>query len=348
MISHKRILKTIAKNYKLDPEELILVLWDSHKNLFDYLKNENSIIKNKDITFVKKTISELKNGELKKQLNNHPKSIKLVIKNHNFSSVGKITDIIKYISKDEVLKIHEELVVDFSNLDDPIQPSGVRDERLLDSAVFHPMTSYNSRVKYQTIESAAAALMYSLSHNHAFHNGNKRTAIVTMLVFLDKHNFYITCDEDDLFKISLKLADHKLVDEIYLYSDAEIYELAKWIHNNSKTIKKGERTITLKKLKQILHHFNCNILDNGKVQRVIESKFLGFTNKRTLHSKRAIGNTISDGEEVDKSLIKSMRDDLELNASNGIDSDFFYEKATFTSSDFINKYKNLLRKLSKV
>jgi death-on-curing family protein len=347
MLSHKRILKTVAKNHSLDSDMLLIALWDSYKKRFEYLKSENIVVKNKDIALVKNLAYKLKTETTQKQSNRRIKPIEIIRKDYQFSSIGKIVYPISYINKNEILKIHEELTSDFSDLDDPIQPSGIKDEKLLDAAIFHPMTSYEHKIKYPTAESAAAALMYSLSQNHAFHNGNKRTAMVTMLVFLDKHNIYVTCSEDDLFRISLKLADHKLVEDIYLYSDAEIYELTKWIHENSKIIRKGERSITLKKLKQILAHFGCDILSNGRVQRIIKSKIFGITRNRTLSSKKIIGGTISDGQEVDKGLIKSLRDDLELNAESGIDSDFFYEKANFTASDFINKYRNLLKRLSK-
>ncbi len=351
MISHKRILKNIARNHKLDPVELLVVLWDFSRTKFDYLKNENSAIKNKDYLIVKRIIdSKLKNIKISRLTEVSTRKPEVVIKDQDFSSVGKVISSINFLTKEEVLKIYEELVLDFSTYDDPIEPSGVKDETLLDSAIFHATTSYENKSKYPTVESSAAALMYALTHNHAFHNGNKRTAMVSMLVFLDRHNICLDCNEDDLFKTSLRLADHKLVEETSLYMDAEIYALAKWIHDNSKVLKKGERSVTLKKLKQILSHFGCELLENGRVQRIIFTRsFLGYTSRRILTSKRVIPDTVSEGQEIEKGLIKSIREDLELNPTKGgIDSDVFYDMTSFTSSDFINKYKVLLRKLSKV
>ncbi len=348
MIAFKRILGTVAKNNKIDSDELLIALWDVPKKRFDYLKSDKSFIKNKDYRFVKDVVFKIREGNLLKYPKQQNKRKKIVIKDYDFSLIGKTIDPIEYINKEEILKMYSELTTDFNNLEDPIQPSGIKDEGLLDSAIFHPQTSFTNQIKYPTAESAAAAIMYSLSHNHAFHNGNKRTAIVAMLVFLDKHNIYLTCDEDDLFKISLTLADHKLVDDTHLYPDAEIYELARWIRDNSKTTKKGERPITLKKFKQILTHFGCDILDSGRVQRKIKSKsIMRIAKERILTSKKTIGGTLSDGQEMDKGLIKSIREDLELDTSHGIDSDTFYEKNSFTSSDFINKYSHLLRRLSK-
>lgn len=348
MQSHKRILRVVAKNNGLDPDELLIALWDSYETRFEYLKNENSRIKTDDVISVRKFISKFKEGSSTKPTNKQIKPVEVIQREYDFSSVGRLGQI-TYLTKEEIFRIYRELVADFASEDDPIEPAGLRDESLLDAAISHPKTSYEGRIKYPTIESAAAALMYSLSQNHAFFNGNKRTAMVAMLVFLDRHNICTTsdCTEDDLFKVSLQVADHKLVEEIYLYPDAEIYELAKWIHARSKVMNKEERSITVKKFKQILKHFDCYFLDNGKVRRVIKPKYF-FKLTKTLESTQAIANNIPEGNDLNLRLIKSIRKDLELTSEHGIDSDVFYTKGDFVTSDFINKYRNLLKRLSKL
>ncbi len=350
----RRVLRNVAKNYRADPDEILIHLWDKAGDRFDYLRNENSTLKNKDVLYVKKILDRLSGENKRESRSNKSKSakpIKIIYKVHDFSTIGRKIDSEEYLRKDEILTIYNELVSDFESLDDPIQPAGVKDESLLDAAIFHPLTSYEHIFKYPTVETSAAALMYALSHNHAFYNGNKRTAIVAMMVFLDRHNICLICNEDELFRISLRLADHKMVDAASLYPDAEIYELAKWIHLRSKVMKKGERPITLRKLKQILTHFGCTILGNGKVQRAIPVKPLfGFPRPpRILSSTRAINHIISDGRDVDTWLVKSIREDLELTPEKGgVDSEIFYEMAKLTPSDFITKYKTLLKRLSKV
>lgn len=350
----RRVLKNVAKNYRTDPDEVLIHLWDKAEGRFGYLKNENSVLKNKDVLYVKGITERLSRENERRNKggkNKSAKPTKIIYKVHDFSTIGRKIDSEEYLKRDEVLTIYNELVSDFESLDDPIQPAGIKDENLLDAAIFHPLTSYEHIFKYPTIETSAAALMYALSHNHAFHNGNKRTAIVAMMVFLDRHNICLICNEDELFKISLKLADHKMVDAASLYPDAEIYELAKWIHLKSKIMKKGERPITLRKLKQILTHFDCTILGNGKVQRTIHTKpIFGFSRPpRILFSTRAINQIISDGRDVDTWLVKSIREDLELTPEKGgVDSEIFYEMAKLTPSDFITKYKTLLKRLSKI
>jgi death-on-curing family protein len=351
MSAKKRILRVIAKKYEQDPDVVLIILWDIDENRFDYLKNEHSIIRKKDLRFIEEVIVSKTNEEyiIKNKKRNEPKKVSYL--DYDFSLIGKVVSPILYLSKEEVLKIYEELVMDFKDFKDPIYPFGLKNEHLLDSALFHSKTSYLGKIKYPTVESSGAALMYSISNNHAFHNGNKRAAIVSLLVFLDRHNFCLSCDENELFKLSIKVADHKLVDENTSRGDSEIYELARWIRNNSKRlVKMGERPVTLKKLRQILIHFGCSILDNGQIERIKKSKsiFFGIVTKRRLLSRKHIANSISEGDEIDKGLIKSIREDLELDSDNGIDSESFYAMTNFSSSEFIIKYKNLLTRLSKI
>lgn len=66
---------------------------------------------------------------------------------------------------------------------------GVRDMHLLESAVAAPrfMRDYGSR----DAVAQAAALGYSVANNHAFIDGNKRTALLTLMVFLRRNGYRI-------------------------------------------------------------------------------------------------------------------------------------------------------------
>lgn len=353
MKSSKRLVGIIAKKYKKDSDEFILFLWSINEPKFGYLKNQHTTIRDNDVKYIKKLFDK------SRKIENHIDENILVVKNKkrvlrefNFESIGAVVDPIMHISYDEILRIHDALVMDFSNAGDPIFPAGVKSESLLHSALFHPQTSYAGAKKYPTIESGGAALMYAISNNHPFHNGNKRTALVALLVFLDRHNIFLTCNEDDLFSISIKVASHKLTYEEKAYNDEEIYKLAIWIFQNSKVIRKDLYPITLRKLKQILNHFDCNILDNGRVTRVKkERNFLGIFINKELKSMIPSAGDIADGKEVSIKTVKKIRKDLCLDAENGIDSADFYQainNPTVISNEFIVKYKNLLRRLSKL
>lgn len=343
----KRSVKILAKNYKVDVDHLLISLWDL--KCFKYISNENSVVRKKDLNKIKDIIYQIINRkEPVFDVIENKKNIKLINKDFDFSVIGRINNQISYITKNELLTIYKELQVDFNNSKDPILPAGVKDIDALESALFHPQTSYCKKRKYPTVESSAAALIYSISQNHPFHNGNKRTSLVSMLVFLDRHNFRLKCDDNELFKLSIRIADHKLVSPEYLYCDAEIHEIARWIHGNGRLEERGERLITFKRLKQILAYFNCKIIDNGKIERIIYHSFLGIRREKKLYSSQFKSNLILDGEEIDRGIIKSIREDLELDSAHNIDSKVFYEQIGFSSSEFINKYKNIIKRLSKL
>ncbi|MGY2224613.1 type II toxin-antitoxin system death-on-curing family toxin [Pseudomonas gingeri] len=89
---------------------------------------------------------------------------------------------------DDVKRIHDELTRTFESEEDPISPPGIKSQPLLESACARPHTGMGSVDKYESLLDKVAALFHSLTKNHAFHNGNKRTALVSMLTVLSRNN----------------------------------------------------------------------------------------------------------------------------------------------------------------
>jgi len=79
----------------------------------------------------------------------------------------------RYLTLADVLSIHDTQLAQFGGA------TGVRDPGQLESALFRPQTGY-----YADLIAEAAALWESLSQNHPFIDGNKRTAFASMHVFL--------------------------------------------------------------------------------------------------------------------------------------------------------------------
>ena len=76
---------------------------------------------------------------------------------------------------------------------------------LLSSACARPHVALGSTEKYPTVFSKAAALFHSLTKNHAFHNGNKRTALVTLLSMLQRNDYYLDrpVSDQDVYDLAL-------------------------------------------------------------------------------------------------------------------------------------------------
>jgi death on curing protein len=83
-----------------------------------------------------------------------------------------------YVDIEEVYLIHQAMIVLAGG------KGGVRDFALLHSAVERPKATFDSKDLYPTVFAKAAALLQSLCMNHAFTDGNKRTAYVSTKRFL--------------------------------------------------------------------------------------------------------------------------------------------------------------------
>jgi death-on-curing protein len=78
-----------------------------------------------------------------------------------------------YLTMAEVLAMHVDQIQRYGG------SHGLRDPGLLESALFRPQTGY-----YADLIEEAAALWESLSQNHPFIDGNKRTAFAATYTFL--------------------------------------------------------------------------------------------------------------------------------------------------------------------
>jgi death on curing protein len=69
---------------------------------------------------------------------------------------------------------------------------------LLHSALERCKATFGGDDLYPTILHKAGALMHSLVMNHAFDDGNKRTAYAVMTRFLNSNGFKIVASQDDV------------------------------------------------------------------------------------------------------------------------------------------------------
>jgi death-on-curing protein len=106
----------------------------------------------------------------------------------------------RYLEAEEVLEINA-MVMGGRHV--------LRDLGLLESAVARPQASAFGADAYPDLVSKAAALLHSLVLNHAFVDGNKRTAALATVVFLDLNGCGVRWDQDEALDLILRLADHR-------------------------------------------------------------------------------------------------------------------------------------------
>ncbi len=103
-----------------------------------------------------------------------------------------------YPSLADVLAAHARLIVLFGGA------QGVRDQGALEAALARPQSGY-----YRDVIEEAAALLESLSQNHPFVDGNKRTAIAVTGAFLRLNGFRLEFDDLQAYQFLVGLYESK-------------------------------------------------------------------------------------------------------------------------------------------
>ncbi len=85
---------------------------------------------------------------------------------------------------------------------------GLRDENALESA----LARAQNKVVYGEPDHAdiAAAYVFGVGRNHAFVDGNKRTAIVTAVTFLLINGYMLTADDALLYSFTMGIASGEI------------------------------------------------------------------------------------------------------------------------------------------
>jgi len=123
-----------------------------------------------------------------------------------------------WISLELATAIHQRQLAEHGGAD------GVRDAGLLDSALGKPRHLFAYTDPTPSIPRLAAAYAFGISRNHAFIDGNKRTAYVVCRVFLLLNGYDLTAPPIERYTTFLKLAAGELGED----------ELAGWLSANTK------------------------------------------------------------------------------------------------------------------
>lgn len=105
----------------------------------------------------------------------------------------------RWIADNSVPAIHDEQISEHGGL------AGVRDQSLLLSALARPrhLAAYGT----PDVADLAASYAAGIARNHAFLDGNKRTAWVVAEAFLLKNGYELTTTDRDGVEVMLAVAD---------------------------------------------------------------------------------------------------------------------------------------------
>ena len=99
-----------------------------------------------------------------------------------------------YVTLDleQVIYIHERIIEAAGGV------HGVRDYTMLHSALERCKATFGGEDLYPSSLHKAAALLHSLVMNHAFLDGNKRTAYAVMVRFLNANGLKVTASQSEI------------------------------------------------------------------------------------------------------------------------------------------------------
>ena len=119
-----------------------------------------------------------------------------------------------WITYEQAIAIHSRQLRRFGGA------PGLRDEGMLRSALERPINKW--RYEQSEMPELAAAYAFGLAKNHAFVDGNKRIAFMSMMVFLLKNDVAFSPDPAESTAMILSLAAGEVSEE----------SLTRWIRDN--------------------------------------------------------------------------------------------------------------------
>ncbi len=122
-----------------------------------------------------------------------------------------------YPTKDDVFDLHDDALTAFGG------ESGVIDDGAIESALARPKASFGGTERFPDVPSKAAALLHGLVTAHAFVDGNKRTAAVVALTFVERNGHVLDTTGEQIETITRSTAT----------GERDVDDLTDWFREHS-------------------------------------------------------------------------------------------------------------------
>ncbi len=113
----------------------------------------------------------------------------------------------EWLELDIVLDVHAEQLALFGG------PDGIRDVGLLESALARPANKF--AYGETSLAALAAAYGFGIARNHPFIDGNKRTALASVIVFLGLNGLRLAAPRDETTAVMLSLAAGEITEDLF-------------------------------------------------------------------------------------------------------------------------------------
>ena len=119
----------------------------------------------------------------------------------------------RFLTVEAVEAIHREVLAAHGGM------PGLRDRPLLEAAVAAPHATHGGEALIKDVFEVAAAYLFYLCSNHPFNDGNKRTALGAMLVFLALNGRKLVVPAAELYGVVIAAAT----------SEADVTQVPAWV-----------------------------------------------------------------------------------------------------------------------
>ena len=109
-----------------------------------------------------------------------------------------------FLTLDEVIEIHRDMIERYGG------SPGIRDQRLLESAVAMAQAGFGEQYLHSTVFERAAAYLLHIVNNHAFVDGNKRTGAMAAFTFLKLNHLTLNAAELRFERVMREVAEGKM------------------------------------------------------------------------------------------------------------------------------------------
>ena len=110
----------------------------------------------------------------------------------------------EFLEVEDVLDLHAQQLAIYGG------GFGVRDQSLLESAVAMPRAGFGGEFVHGDLFEMAAAYAFHIAQNQPFIDGNKRTALLAALVFLDLNGRGLEDPHGVLYDAMIGIAERRL------------------------------------------------------------------------------------------------------------------------------------------
>lgn len=124
----------------------------------------------------------------------------------------------RYLTEKEIITLNVYVIEKYS----PKEPIGVKEPTALNMLVNAPKQYVFGHEQYPTIELKAANLVRNLVKKHVFYNGNKRTALMTLIVFLKVNSYQFHATNNEAIEYLVRIATE----------DLQEADIEQWIKNH--------------------------------------------------------------------------------------------------------------------